>query len=122
VPSRLRAGASTEAWAAVTALVTLLAVLTAMIMAPLPAFIAERFAGQNRATGFGLAQQIGNILLGGLLPLISLALVNWTGNQLAGVGYSIASLVPCLVVTWTWGLRRDRPAADPAAVSPAEPA
>ena len=107
----IQAGAAAAAWVTVTALITLLAVLTAMIMAPLPAFIAERFAGQNRTTGFGLAQQIGNILFGGFLPLISLALVNWTGNQLAGVGYSIVSLVPCLVVTFAWGLRRDRTAA-----------
>lgn len=113
----IRAGAATASWTTVAALITVLAVLTAAIMAPLPAFIAERFDGQNRTTGFGLAQQIGNILFGGFLPLISLALVSWTGNQLAGVGYSIASLVPCLVVTAAWGLRRDRAAA----ASPAEP-
>ena len=114
----IQAGAAAGAWVTVTALITLLAVLTAMIMAPLPAFIAERFAGQNRTTGFGLAQQIGNILFGGFLPLISLSLVNWTGNQLAGVGYSIVSLVPCLVVTFAWGLRRS----DPAAALPAQSA
>ena len=116
--SGIQAGAAAASWATVTALVTVLAVLTAMIMAPLPAFIAERFAGQNRTTGFGLAQQLGNILFGGFLPLVSLALVNWTGNPLAGVGYSIVSLVPCLVVTFAWGLRRDRTAA----AVPAEPA
>ena len=116
--SGIQAGAAAASWATVTALITVLAVLTAMIMAPLPAFIAERFAGQNRTTGFGLAQQIGNILFGGFLPLVSLALVNWTGNQLAGVGYSIVSLIPCLVVTFAWGLRRDRTAA----AVPAEPA
>ena len=53
--SGTQAGAAVAAWATVTALITVLAVLTAMIMAPLPAFIAERFAGQNRTTGFGLA-------------------------------------------------------------------
>ena len=116
--SGIQAGVAAASWAMVTALITVLAVLTAMIMAPLPAFIAERFAGQNRTTGFGLAQQLGNILFGGFLPLVSLALVNWTGNQLAGVGYSIVSLVPCLVVTFAWGLRRDRTAA----AVPAEPA
>ncbi len=109
--SGIQAGAATASWATVTTLITVLAVLTAMIMAPLPAFIAERFVGQNRTTGFGLAQQLGNILFGGFLPLISLALVNWTGNPLAGVGYSIVSLVPCLVVTLVWGLRRDRTSA-----------
>ena len=120
--SGIQAGAATASWAAVTALITMLAVLTAMIMAPLPAFIAERFAGQNRTTGFGLAQQLGNILFGGFLPLISLALVNWTGNPLAGVGYSIVSLVPCLVVTLVWGLQRDRTAAAIPAKPATEPA
>ena len=98
--SGIQAAAAAAAWAVVAALVTVLAVLTAMIMAPLPAFIAERFPAQTRATGFGLAQQIGNIVFGGFLPLISLVLVGWTGNQLARVGYSIVSLVPCLVVTY----------------------
>ena len=114
--SGIQLGAGAAAWVTVTVLITVLAMLTAMIMAPLPAFVAERFAGQNRTTGFGLAQQLGNILFGGFLPLISLALVNWTGNQLAGVCYSIVSLVPCLVVTAVWGLRQDQAtAATPAA-------
>ncbi len=74
--SGIQAGAATASWATVTALITVLAVTTAMTMAPLPAYIAERFVGQNPTTGFGLAQQLGNILFGGFLPLISLALVN----------------------------------------------
>jgi len=104
----IRTGVLNEAWGVVAALITVLAVLTAMIMAPLPAFIAECFPPQSRTTGFGLAQQLGNILFGGFLPLISLSLVALTGNQLAGVAYSIASLVPCLAVTYFWGLKRDR--------------
>ncbi|PSM40491.1 MFS transporter [Streptomyces dioscori] len=107
----IRSAALNGTWTAVSALITVLAVLTAMIMAPLPAFISERFPPQTRTTGFGIAQQLGNILFGGFLPLISLSLVNLTGNQLAGVAYSIASLVPCLVVTLVWGLKQDQPAA-----------
>jgi MFS family permease len=110
------------AWTAVSILIAVLAVLTAMIMAPLPAFIAECFPPQSRTTGFGLSQQIGNVIFGGFLPLISLALVERTGNQLAGVGYSIASLLPCLAVTWLWGLKRDaelrRGAAQPVSALP----
>ncbi|MDR5744692.1 MFS transporter [Caballeronia sp. LZ029] len=104
----IRTNALAGGWATVTMLVALLAVLTAMIMAPLPAFIAECFPPQSRTTGFGLSQQLGNVLFGGFLPLISLSLVNLTGNPLAGVGYSIASLLPCLAVTFFWGLRQDR--------------
>ncbi|GGJ72573.1 hypothetical protein GCM10010121_099000 [Streptomyces brasiliensis] len=80
-----------------SALITVLAVLTAM--APLSAFISERFPSQTCTTGFGIAQQLGNILFGGFLPLINGSLVNLTGNPLARVVYSIASLVPCLLVT-----------------------
>lgn len=61
----IRTGVLNEAWGVVAALITVLAVLTAMIMAPLPAFIAECFPPQSRTTGFGLAQQLGNILFGG---------------------------------------------------------
>ena len=103
----IRVYVHSASWFMVSSLITILAVLTAMIMAPLPAFIAECFPPQSRTTGFGLSQQIGNVLFGGFLPLISLALVERTGNQLAGVAYSIASLLPCLAVTWVWGLKRD---------------
>lgn len=94
-------------WISVSLLIAVLAILTAMIMAPLPAFIAECFPPQSRTTGFGLAQQLGNVAFGGFLPLISLSLVKMTGNPLAGVAYSIASLLPCLAVTWVWGLKQD---------------
>ncbi|WP_144107533.1 MFS transporter [Paraburkholderia sp. BCC1886] len=106
----IRISVASSSWWSVSALIAVLAILTAMIMAPLPAFIAECFPPQSRTTGFGLAQQLGNILFGGFLPLISLTLVNWTGNQLAGVGYSIVSLLPCLFVTYFSGMRRDREA------------
>ena len=104
----IRASALDASWATVSLLIAVLAVLTALIMAPLPAFIAECFPPQSRTTGFGLAQQLGNILFGGFLPLISLSLVTLTDNPLAGVGYSIASLLPCLAVTFFWGFKQDR--------------
>ncbi|MFF4052784.1 MFS transporter [Streptomyces chartreusis] len=113
----IRSAAASHMWVLVAALITVLAVLTAMIMAPLPAFISERFPSQTRTTGFGIAQQLGNILFGGFLPLIALSLVNLTGNPLAGVLYSIASLVPCLLVTVFWGLKHDRSASVPSPVT-----
>ena len=118
----IRTGVLNEAWGLVAALITVLAVLTAMIMAPLPAFIAECFPPQSRTTGFGLAQQLGNILFGGFLPLISLSLVALTGNQLAGVAYSISSLVPCLAVTYLWGFKRDRASRRPDLMNAPTPA
>jgi MFS family permease len=106
--SGIKSGVESDSWALVTTLITLLAVLTAMIMAPLPAFISECFPPQSRTTGFGLAQQLGNVIFGGFLPLVSLSLVNWTGNPLAGVGYSIVSLIPCVVVTYLWAMKAEK--------------
>ncbi|GGF51560.1 MFS transporter [Aliidongia dinghuensis] len=104
----IRSGAAQGAWAQVTAYIGVLAILTAMIMAPLPAFVSECFPPQTRATGFGLAQQLGNVLFGGFLPLISLSLVSWSGNPLAGVAYSIASLFPCAIVTYLWAIKAEK--------------
>ncbi|AKS31487.1 MFS transporter [Mycolicibacterium goodii] len=115
----IRTAVEASSWVTVSALIAVLAVLTAMVMAPLPAFITEQFPPQSRTTGFGFAQQLGNILFGGFLPLISLSLVDATGNQLAGVGYSIVSLVPCLAVTLLWGLRSERSRPHGVPVSPA---
>lgn len=106
--SGIRSAVPAGSWISVASLIAVLAVLTAMIMAPLPTFVAECFPPQSRATGFGLAQQLGNAVFGGFLPLISLSLVHWTGNDLAGLGYSISSLVPCLIVTYVWGMRNER--------------
>ncbi|MGV9800067.1 MFS transporter [Mycobacterium sp. NPDC003449] len=117
----IRAAAQSSSWTAVSALIAVLAVLTAMVMAPLPAFITEQFPPQNRTTGFGFAQQLGNILFGGFLPLISLSLVNLTGNQLAGVAYSVVSLMPCLAVTLFWGLRSERSRRGEVVTTPAPP-
>lgn len=110
----IKAGVASGSWAMVTVLIAILTGLTAMIMAPLPAFISECFPPQSRTTGFGLAQQLGNVIFGGFLPFISLTLVSWTGNQLAGVIYSIASLVPCAIVTYVWALKAER--GEPASV------
>jgi MFS family permease len=79
--SGIKWGAETGSWILITVLIAVLAALTAMIMAPLPAFISERFPPQSRTTGFGLAQQLGNVIFGGFLPLISLSLVRMDGKS-----------------------------------------
>lgn len=103
----IRTSVLTGQWTYVTAQITVLAIFTAMIMSPLPAFIAESFPPQSRTTEFGLSQQFGNILFGGFLPLISLSFVKYTGNDLAGIAYSIISMLPCLIVTYFWGLKQE---------------
>jgi MFS family permease len=104
----ISSGAVRGAWSEVIAYISVLAILTGMIMAPLPAFVSECFPPESRATGFGLAQQLGNVLFGGFLPLISLSLVSWSGNPLAGVAYSIASLFPCAIVTYLWAIKAEK--------------
>jgi len=103
----IRSSVAANQWALVTAQIAILAILTAMIMAPLPAFIAESFPPQSRTTGFGLSQQFGNILFGGFLPLISLFFVKYTGNDLAGIIYSMILMIPCLIVTYFWGMKQE---------------
>ncbi len=72
--SRISRAAGQGGWMEVTAFISVLAILTAMIMAPLPSFISECFPPQRRTTGFGLAQQLGNVLFGGfLLPYLAFA-------------------------------------------------
>ena len=105
--SGIQGAARASEWDEVAAIIGVMAILTAMIMAPLPAYISECFPARTRTTGFGLAQQIGNILFGGFLPLISLSLVRWSGNPLAGIAYSIASLLPCVIAMYCWGLKQD---------------
>ncbi|TRO27725.1 MFS transporter [Pseudomonas putida] len=54
----IRTAVGSSSWVTVSALISVLAVLTAMVMAPLPAFITEQFPPQSRTTGFGFAQQV----------------------------------------------------------------
>lgn len=67
----------------------LMVVLVTMVYGPMAAFLVELFPTQIRYTSMSFPYHIGNGWFGGVLPLLSTALVAWTGNLFAGLWYPI---------------------------------
>jgi hypothetical protein len=61
-----------------------------MVYGPIAAYLVEAFPARIRYTALSLPYHIGNGVFGGLLPLIGLWSVAYTGNILAGLYYPIA--------------------------------
>lgn len=61
-----------------------------MVYGPIAAFLVELFPTRIRYTSMSLPYHIGNGVFGGLVPLISTALVAKTGNIYMGLSYPIA--------------------------------
>ena len=60
-----------------------------MVYGPIAAYLVEAFPAKIRYTSLSLPYHIGNGIFGGLLPVIGLTLVDWTGNIYAGLYYPI---------------------------------
>jgi MFS family permease len=75
---------------ALVALVFLQAIFLAAVSGPLGAYCAEAFRPEVRYTSLALTHSLGNGLLGGMLPLISLPLIATSGNIYAGLYCPIA--------------------------------
>ena len=71
-------------------LVFLQVLLVTMVYGPIAAFLVELFPTRIRYTSMSLPYHIGNGVFGGLVPFIGTAMVDTTGNKLAGVWYPIA--------------------------------
>ncbi len=71
-------------------LVLLQVVFVTMVYGPIAAFLVELFPTRIRYTSLSVPYHIGNGVFGGLVPLISTALVAGTGNVLMGLTYPIA--------------------------------
>ena len=84
-------------WVLVTFLLLLQMLPAAIIAAPTPSLMVEMFPTRTRVTSVALANQIGNVLFAGFLPLIGLTLTAWTGNKYAGLFFPIAVLLICIV-------------------------
>jgi uncharacterized membrane protein len=67
-----------------------------MVYGPIAAYLVEAFPAKIRYTALSLPYHIGNGVFGGLLPLIGLYVVAWTGNIYAGLYY------PMIVATVTF--------------------
>lgn len=73
-------------------------IFVAMAYGPIAAYLVEMFPTRIRYSSMALPYHIGNGVFGGLVPLFGLLLIQSTGNPLAGVFYTIAIAIICLVV------------------------
>jgi MFS family permease len=80
--------ASTATWSLVL-LVFVQVLFVTMVYGPIAAYLVEAFPARIRYTALSLPYHIGNGVFGGLLPLIGLWSVAYTGNILAGLYYPI---------------------------------
>jgi MHS family proline/betaine transporter-like MFS transporter len=63
------------------------AFLLALIMAAEPATLAEQFRGEFRLSGYSVSFNLGIGLAGGTAPLVAVALIAATGNDMAPAWY-----------------------------------
>jgi metabolite-proton symporter len=81
--------------------ITLGLVIQAAMYAPQAAFFSELFGTQVRYTGASVGYQLASPLAGGLAPLISTALLQWSGGQPWPVAvYMIALSAITLIAVW----------------------
>lgn len=69
-----------------------------MVYGPIAAFLVELFPVKIRYTSMSVPYHIGNGIFGGLVPLISTALVAATGNLYAGLWYPVGIAAMTLIV------------------------
>jgi hypothetical protein len=74
----------------------------AMIYGPMAAFLVELFPTRIRYTSLSLPYHIGAGIFGGMLPLLTTAIVAATGNIYNGLWYPILVAVMTAVVGAIW--------------------
>ena len=79
-------------------LVLIQVVFVTMVYGPIAAYLVELFPTKIRYTSMSLPYHIGNGVFGGLVPLISTALVVSTGNHYAGLIYPIGIAAMTFIV------------------------
>jgi MFS family permease len=70
----------------------------AMVYGPIAAFLVELFPTKIRYTSMSFPYHIGNGIFGGLLPLISTAIVSSTQDMFAGLRYPIVVIVVTAII------------------------
>lgn len=84
--------------AALCALCWLQLAFTALIVGPVFAFLTEIFPAKVRTTSVTIPFNIGNGVIGGFAPLVSMWLTQTTGVAYAGLFYPVAVLLVTLIV------------------------
>lgn len=81
-----------------------LSTLCVAFAAPCSAYLSSLFPTEERYSGISLGYTIGSTLLGGTAPLISTALLKWTGDQKAPAYYLCACAVGafCAVTSFSY--------------------
>lgn len=85
-------------WAGVIAAIATMAIVVTLISAPTGAFMVELFPARIRTTGVSVANQIGNVLFGGFLPLIAVTTSHWLHNPYGGLAFPIVVLCVSAIV------------------------
>jgi proline/betaine transport protein TphA len=78
----------------------LLAIVLAPINATVPTMLAEMFPTSVRASGISIGYNIAQALFGGTMPLVSLLLIELTGNKLAPAWYLFIWAIVVLIPTF----------------------
>jgi MFS family permease len=73
-------------------------VFVTMVYGPIAAYLVEAFPAKIRYTSMSLPYHIGNVVFGGLLPVIGLSIGAATGNIYAGLAYPIVVALITFVV------------------------
>lgn len=118
--------AATQNYVGIVALILVQLVFVALVYGPNAAFLVELFPPRLRYTSLSLPYHIGTGVFGGLVPLISLSLVSYSGNIYFGLVYPIgvallAAVVNVVCLPKTVKLRASsefKPAAAPSAADP----
>jgi MFS family permease len=79
-------------------LVFVQALIACWTYAPIASFLVELFPTRIRYTSLSIPYHLGNGIFGGLLPLIGTAMVDATGNKLAGTIFPVVVAFSCFVV------------------------
>jgi MFS family permease len=85
-------------WFKTMTILTTFLIYVAMVYGPIAAFLVELFPTKIRYTSMSLPYHIGNGWFGGMLPLLTTAIVAWTGNIYAGLYYPIGIALVTVVV------------------------
>jgi MFS family permease len=89
-------------WLTAELILILLGAYAAMIYGPMAAFLVELFPTPIRYTSLSLPYHIGAGIFGGMLPLLTTAIVAATGNIYNGLWYPILVAVMTAVVGAIW--------------------
>src|SRR5512136_1459283 len=77
---------------------TSMVIYVTMVYGPIAAFLVEMFPTKIRYTSMSLPYHIGNGWFGGMLPLLTTAVVAATGNIYNGLWYPIiVSVIPLVI-------------------------